>query len=572
MIVGFYARVSTEEQRERQTIEAQVDYAKGRAALEGWELRLFLDDGVSGTLPLEQRPAGAELLRAAGAKEIVAVATYRLDRLGRTQLVILQAIDRLKKLGVSYRSLTEPFETGTPFGDAALGMVAVFAQLDRAVFLERSRAGTERVAKQDGRWLGGIVPYGYYKKADMTLGIDERPMAGTELSQADVIRQMFRWCAVDGWSSTRITDELNARRIPTTYVRDGREVMSGEIHGTRAAKDGKRKRRTSGKWSGSRVLSILHNELYAGTHHYGRRSFHGRDLIERAMPAIISPALFEQAQTRMRGNVQWLRNTPKRAYALRGLIRCECGHMLIGQSWRGKGGALYQVYKCVAHSGESRPCRVNAAEAERLMWGDVESFFADPNAVVRSVVRRLADAGAEEKRIERELTTLAQEARALEEQETRLLDASVRGLFQRSVVEARAKKLTAEKRAVERRMAGLRDERASTARAVEETATVKRFLAELRRRAKAATAEDRAELLRMLIRRARASWEGDRIRLDVGYAFIHGVSVAPIPSIDIGSGDRYNEPRLLERVHVMAEGGRWPTRPDVISTESTPWA
>lgn len=43
MIVGCYARVSTEEQRERQTIDAQVDHGKGRASLEGWNLRLFLE-------------------------------------------------------------------------------------------------------------------------------------------------------------------------------------------------------------------------------------------------------------------------------------------------------------------------------------------------------------------------------------------------------------------------------------------------------------------------------------------------------------------------------------------------
>lgn len=228
MKVGFYARVSTEEQRERSTIDAQVDYARRRADLEGWELRLFLDDGVSGTIPLRDRPAGAELLRAAAAHELATVATYKLDRLGRLASVIHQAVEQLERLGVSYRSLTEPFDTATPAGTLFMQMLAAFAQFDRAVFLERSRAGTERVAKQDGRWLGGIVPFGYRKRGGM-LAIDEAPMPGLGLSEADVVREIFRRCADDGWSTNRIAAELNARHVPTAYIRDARTFLAGEV-------------------------------------------------------------------------------------------------------------------------------------------------------------------------------------------------------------------------------------------------------------------------------------------------------------------------------------------------------
>lgn len=89
--IDFYARVSTEEQRERSTIDAQITYAQKRAEAEGWKLRLFLDDGISGTIRLRERPAGAELLQAAKAKEITIAATYKLDRLGRVASVIRMA-------------------------------------------------------------------------------------------------------------------------------------------------------------------------------------------------------------------------------------------------------------------------------------------------------------------------------------------------------------------------------------------------------------------------------------------------------------------------------------------------
>lgn len=58
--VGLYARVSTDEQAERQTIRTPLEYARGRAKLEGWTLREFIDAGVSGKkIPLAKRPAGA---------------------------------------------------------------------------------------------------------------------------------------------------------------------------------------------------------------------------------------------------------------------------------------------------------------------------------------------------------------------------------------------------------------------------------------------------------------------------------------------------------------------------------
>src|SRR5205814_2075230 len=169
---------------------------------------LFLDDGVSGTIPLGQRPAGAKLIEAARAGRADLVATYRVDRLGRKLSVVLDAI---ASLPLPYRSLTEPFETTTPLGRAMLGILGIFAELERDTFIERSVAGTDRVAAQAGRWLGGIVPFGYYKRDDKTLAIDERPFAGTAVSQADVVRDVFRLCAVEAWSTDRIAADLNER-------------------------------------------------------------------------------------------------------------------------------------------------------------------------------------------------------------------------------------------------------------------------------------------------------------------------------------------------------------------------
>lgn len=534
MIVGFYARVSSDEQRERSTINSQTDYARRRAELEGWTLRMFLDEGVSGTVPLEQRPAGADLLRAMAAHEIGMVTTYKLDRLGRTQLVILNAIERFKALGVPYRSLTEPFDTGSAFGEASIGMLAVFAQLDRATFLERSHVGSRRVAKQDGRWLGGIVPFGYRKKADMTLGIDEAPMPGSEMSEADVVREIFRLCGTEGRSTQRIAEDLNRRGIPTVYARDDRQPLMGDVHGTRG-REGKRRRATAGQWSPGAVGRILHNTTYAGRHSYGRRTKRkDAELITRLMPPIVSPALFEKAQRQLKANTQWKSRAGTHLYRLRGILSCACGHSLIGQTYPTKAGPVY-TYRCVAHPKGSAIPTVREERVASILWRDVLSFVEHPNEILRAIAHSEGDAGVSESKAESELLGLAGELRELDEQEGRLLDAVVAQTFSPEIIEARLQRLRATKDGVKRRMAQVRTDRAAAAQAARESDSVKSTLRGIGRAARKADERKQADVLRLLVRSAVAERTDAGVTLRVTYRFSSESALVLSASTDTGS-------------------------------------
>jgi hypothetical protein len=86
---------------------------------------------------------------------------------------------------------------------------------------------------------------------------------------ADVVREVFRRCVEDGWLTQQIAKELNARLIPTAYGRDAREILAGDLLGTRAPREGKRRRATQGIWRPGAVLRILHNSTYSGEHVYG---------------------------------------------------------------------------------------------------------------------------------------------------------------------------------------------------------------------------------------------------------------------------------------------------------------
>ena len=82
--VALYARVSTEDQAERETIQNQIDIAGTLCPAMGLELvDSYLDDGISGMIPLEQRPEGARLLEDADKGRFKQVVVYGLDRIGR---------------------------------------------------------------------------------------------------------------------------------------------------------------------------------------------------------------------------------------------------------------------------------------------------------------------------------------------------------------------------------------------------------------------------------------------------------------------------------------------------------
>src|ERR1035437_4787507 len=200
MPVGLYLRVSTDEQRERQSIVTQRDFAERYCQLHSLPVyRVYADDGVSGTVPLEHRPEGSQILRDARNGKFDQLLVYKLDRLGRETRLILNAVAELERLGVRIRSMTEEFDTGTSTGRLMLTLLSGFASHEHSVIRERCVAGTLRVAEA-GAWLGGIVPFGYLKDGDKRLAhlvVSEEPIPGRAMSEADVIRDVFRMAAVE---------------------------------------------------------------------------------------------------------------------------------------------------------------------------------------------------------------------------------------------------------------------------------------------------------------------------------------------------------------------------------------
>ena len=146
-----YIRVSTEEQATSGLgLEAQTEHIRRWCALKEMPLTLLRDAGVSGGVPLGQRPAGAKLISMARrSKGVIVVA--RLDRLFRSVADASNTIAAFGAEGVELVSIAEGFDMTSPYGRAMAQMASVFAELERAMISERTRAALAAYRARGGR-------------------------------------------------------------------------------------------------------------------------------------------------------------------------------------------------------------------------------------------------------------------------------------------------------------------------------------------------------------------------------------------------------------------------------------
>ncbi|EHD0417847.1 recombinase family protein [Listeria monocytogenes] len=139
MKAAIYIRVSTQEQIENYSIQAQTEKLTALCRSKDWDVYdIFIDGGYSGSNM--NRPALNEML--SKLHEIDAVVVYRLDRLSRSQRDTITLIEEyFLKNNVEFVSLSETLDTSSPFGRAMIGILSVFAQLERETIRDRMVMG-----------------------------------------------------------------------------------------------------------------------------------------------------------------------------------------------------------------------------------------------------------------------------------------------------------------------------------------------------------------------------------------------------------------------------------------------
>lgn len=308
--VALYVRVSTTSQLEEgYSIEEQKSKLESYCDIKDWHVyKVYTDGGFSGSTT--ERPALEQLIKDAQSKLFDTVLVYKLDRLSRSQKDTLYLIeDIFLKNNIEFVSLLENFDTSTPFGRAVIGLLSVFAQLEREQIKERMQLGKLGRAKAGKSMMWAKTSYGYnYDKETGSMTVNEY--------EALAVKEIYS-SYLAGMSITKLRDKIN------------------EEYPKQPA------------WSYRTIRGILANPVYCGLNQFKGQTFQGTH------KPIISLVDFEQTQRELAKRQQTAKELsnprPFQAkYMLSGLAQCGYCHaplkVILGQ--KRKDGTRFKRYEC----------------------------------------------------------------------------------------------------------------------------------------------------------------------------------------------------------------------------------
>ena len=213
-----------------------LSYAKSK---DYTEFEYYIDGGYSGKDL--NRPAIQKLIEDCKNHKIDAVFVFKLDRISRSQRDTLYLIEEVfNKYDVSFISMRENFDTSTPFGKAMIGVLSVFAQLERETILERTRIGIKKRAEA-GLWRGGgkiPFPYRYDRNTGTLIPIPEQVELLHKMISLYISGKSFNAIGDivgmdESLVETRILSITNTGKVPyKDEVYDGKHeaVVSDELY------------------------------------------------------------------------------------------------------------------------------------------------------------------------------------------------------------------------------------------------------------------------------------------------------------------------------------------------------
>jgi site-specific DNA recombinase len=388
MKAALYIRVSTQEQVENYSIETQKERLEALCKAKGWIVHeTYIDGGYSGSSM--DRPALQQML--SELKNIDVVVVHKLDRLSRSQRDTLELIeDHFLKNKVEFVSISETLDTSTPFGKAMIGILSVFAQLERETIAERMRMGHIKRAEEGLRGMGGNHdPSGYFRQEGRLIVNEE---------EAKHIQLVY-----DLYEQYRSITKLQKRLKDLGYT----------------------------VWRFRRYRDILSNRLYIGDVSFAGRYYEGQH------EAIITKEQFERVQSLLS------RHKGHNAYKAKeslfsGLLVCgHCGEAYMTyQSKNRKTNAVYRYYICRARRfpSEYREKCMNKTwnhkKLEELVIDELKALPIDKNA----------------SKIEEKQVNYKKLLKKVDEKMERIINLYAEGSVEKTLLDKQINKLDEEKR------------------------------------------------------------------------------------------------------------------------------
>src|SRR5437016_9100182 len=389
---AIYARVSSDRQKENQTIASQTAALREYAETHGYLVPaewVFEDEGCSGASLV--RP-GLEAMRDLAAQgQIEAALVYSPDRLSRKYAYQVLLVEEFARCGVSLVFLKSP-SGETPEDQLLVQFQGMIAEYERAQIAERTRRGKRYKAQQGRVSVLGGAPYGYryIKMSDNSEAYYE-----VNETEAEIVRTLFDAYTQQGLSINGIARLLNERQIPT-----------------RTAKT---------RWERSTVWGVLRNPAYQGKACFGKTELRPRQRITRRLrqrnrppnrnsanherprqewieipvPALISENTFDLAQEQLQKNKQ---HSPRRTIEptlLQGMLVCQhCGYALYRSSTKTTKRKLY-YYRCLGSDAyrhfkgalcTNRPVRSDYLD--QFVWDQIIGLLNNGTLIQAEIDRR----------------------------------------------------------------------------------------------------------------------------------------------------------------------------------------
>ena len=228
--VAAYCRVSTDEEEQETSYEAQISYYTDKIKNNAnWTLvGIFADEGISGT-QAKKRPEFLRMIKLFRQRKIDLILTKSLSRFARNTVDSLNYIRELKSLNIAVYFEKENINTLTAESEMLTTIMSCFAQTESESISKNVAWGIRQSFKNGNVSIRYASLLGYKK------GSDGKPEIVPE--EAEIVREIFR-NYLDGMSLKQITNTLNSRGITTK--------LSGS------------------KWNSANVQNILKNEKYTG--------------------------------------------------------------------------------------------------------------------------------------------------------------------------------------------------------------------------------------------------------------------------------------------------------------------
>src|SRR5882762_5278033 len=502
-MAAIYARVSSEQQREENTIASQtaslIEFAKSHD-LEVPKEWVFEDEGYSGATL--ERP-GLERVRDLAAEgQIQVVLAYSPDRLSRKYAYQILVIEEFAHHGV------ETVFVKSPQGDSAEDQLLVqfqgmIAEYERAQILERSRRGKRHRAQAGEVSVMSGAPYGYryIRKTD------EVPAAYVvDEAETRVVRRVYEMYTVEGLSIGEITRRLNTEVVPA---------------------------RKASRWERSVVWGVLRNPAYRGVACFGKTSISARtrvmrpqrrrgtttpsstaghqrpreEWIEIPVPALVTEESFARAQELLYQNKIRSRRRTIAPSVVQGLVSCaKCGYALSRTSTQTSARKIH-YYKCIGSDSWRKlggpVCDngrfIRQELLDQIVWTEVIRLLEEPALIHQELDRRLAAARTSDPTAKRE-QSLQRELTHVGKGTERLLTAYQEGLLSLEQLRERMPALRQREQALRAELQAIADQANDQATFLRLAETLTAFLTRLHGAADTLSITERQRIVRLVVK------------------------------------------------------------------------